>query len=115
MPTSYPIDLYRGDSWARDVRFWTDDAATLPADLTGVVAAAQIRDAVDGDYVIELDAIVELPNIVHLQLPAANWSTEPGPTSGVWDLQLHNATTGNVWTPLAGPVRITGDVTPAPA
>ena len=114
MPESYPIELYRGDSWSRDVVFWNDPEKTDPTDLTGVVATAQVRDAIDGGLVVDLVCTVE-GNTVHVLLPFDAWGTEQGSSSGVWDLQMYNATAGTVWTPLAGPVRITGDVTPAPA
>jgi hypothetical protein len=110
-PADLPLDIYRGDSQRLRVKLFT--AATPPApppplDLTGVVAKAEIRDRPAGTTIIALTCTITLPNIIDLQLTAAD--SHKLPVAGVWDLQLTFAG-GEVKTPLAGQVRVTPDVT----
>lgn len=105
---SYPLALYRGDSFDRIFRFWLDADKTQPADLTGVSVAASIR-ASGGTIPLACEVIP--PNEIAVSLAAGAWG---GLTSGSgsWDLQFTYAD-GRVFTPIAGPVAIVGDVTGA--
>jgi len=100
-----PLRLYRGDSYAWSVRAWTDDDHTDPADLAGVTPRAMIRGSAGA---IELACTLTLPNVIDVELGASAWSAIGG--SARWDLQLTYAD-GRVFTLLAGPVTIAGDVT----
>jgi hypothetical protein len=108
MPGTYDLALYRGDSYGWRVRLWEDAAATIPADLTGVTVEAEIRDRSAGTFVVALDTVVTLPNIVDLAITPDMYATCPA--KGVWDLQLTYAD-GTVRTVLKGAVAVTGDVT----
>ena len=105
-PGTLPLRLYRGDSYAWTVRSWTDEGHTLPADLTGVTAAASIAGT---SGVIVLDCAVTLPNIIDVTLDAGSWDGVRSPSR--WDLQLTYAD-GRVFTLLAGDVTVQDDVTP---
>jgi len=105
-PGDLPLSLYRGDSYAFAVRVWSDEAHTIPGDLAGATAAAELRQ---GAEVITLDCTVVEPNTVDVVLAADAWGTV-GPGTGRWDLQLTYAD-GRVFTVLAGAVTIAGDVT----
>jgi len=110
MPGKCPLTLYRGDSYSWSFMLWTDADKTLPADLTGVTAKAQIRDKPGGTKeIITLACEVVMPNTVAMILDAAS-SARLATTPGVWDLQL-TYDTGEVATVLAGPVTVTADVT----
>ena len=105
-PAILPLDVYRGDSSKLRLQFWDD--GNNPVDLTGVTAKSQIRDRPAGTIIIDLDCVITLPNIVDVTLTAAN--SQQLPPGGVWDLQLTYAS-GDVRTPIAGPVTVTPDVT----
>jgi hypothetical protein len=114
LPASKPLDLYRGDTFPFAARLWADAAMTVPVDLSSVVPRAQLRtlyalpELVDS-LILEIACVVELPNIVHMVINAADWPATVCDDAR-WDLQLTDAG-GTVRTVLAGPVRITGDVT----
>lgn len=107
-PGSFPLALYRGDSYRWSFLLWTDTAKTIAADLVGVVAKAQIRDKPAGATVINMTCAIVQPNTVTMTLDAA--SSQTLPLVGVWDLQLTYAE-GDVATVLAGGVTVTPDVT----
>jgi hypothetical protein len=111
-PGSLPLTLYRGDSYVWGFVLWADAAKTQPADLTGVVAKAQIRDKPAGQNVTNLICEVVPPNTISMTLTSTACQTLP--LSGVWDLQL-TYTTGDVATVLAGKVAVTPDVTDSAA
>jgi hypothetical protein len=116
--------LYRGDTYSWSFRLWDDEDQTVPHDLTGATAAAQIRNKPAGDLVIDLDCAVVTTgppgpvttNTVQVELPADRWTAAPGIGVGAWDLEI-TYPDGNVTTVLAGKVTVTLDVTnstPAP-
>jgi hypothetical protein len=105
-PGTLPLRLYRGDSYAWQVRLWSDDAYTVPVDLAGAMAAASIA-ATDG--VMDIVCTVTLPNVIDLNLAASEWNGVTNPTR--WDLQL-TWDDGRVYTLLAGGVTVQDDVTP---
>jgi hypothetical protein len=103
-PAILPLDLYRGDDFSLQVRMWTDAAHSIPADLTDVSARGEIRQ---GETVVILNVSVELPNLINVSLPAADWTLAIG--AAHWDLQLVDADS-KVRTILAGAVSIDGDI-----
>lgn len=109
MPTTVPLNIYRGDDHAWTLTLYTDAAQTVPDNLTGATAKAEIRAVSGGTVLAPLTCAVTLPNIVAVTLPAA--ATVPLPAGRLkWDLQL-------TWpdnsrrTAVAGPVFVTADVT----
>jgi hypothetical protein len=111
-PGDFPLTLYRGDSYRWSFLLWTDTAKTQPADLTGVMPKAEVRDKPGGAKVVALDCAVVVPNTVTMSLDAA--SSALLPLAGVWDLQL-TYPNGDVATVLAGVVLVTPDVTDSAA
>jgi len=109
-PGNYALALYRGDSYTWQFVLWEDDAHTIESDLTGVVAAAQIRDKPGGAIVLSMTCDITLPNIIDLTLPAAAWSPSSPKGNAAWDLQL-TYDDDQVITILAGAAVITVDVT----
>jgi hypothetical protein len=109
LPGKYDLGLYRGDSYAWQIRLWEDDDQIDPVDLTGVVVAAEIRDKPAGATIVELDCVVTLPNIIAMSMTPAMYTGCPA--KGVWDLQLTTTATGAVRTVLRGAVAVTADVT----
>lgn len=105
-PASLPLDLYRGDSYA--LRLLFTDSNNNPIDFTGVLAKAQIRDRPAGTTIVPLTCVITLPNQIDVTLLATD--SQNLPPAGVWDLQLTYAS-GDVRTPIAGPVTVTADVT----
>ncbi len=107
MPGECPLDLYRGDTRRYQFKLWADAAKTVPADLTGVTAAAMIRDkATGGTFAVELACTITQPNII--DIPITTDATFPA--KGVWDLQL-TYPNSDIVTVLKGPVTVTADVT----
>ena len=90
-------------------KLWTDANKTQPADLTNVIAKAQIRDKSGGTKITDLDCSVQLPNIILLDLLTEQWLTMVS-SKGMWDMQL-TYPSGDVSTIVAGTVTVTSDVT----
>jgi len=103
-PAMMPLDLYRGDDYVMQVRLWSDIAHSIPIDLTGVTARAEIRQ---GTVVMVLDVTIALPNLIDIVLDSDDWTLSAG--SAHWDLQLIFAD-GMKYTMLAGAVAIGGDI-----
>jgi hypothetical protein len=108
LPGVFDLVLYRGDTYAWQFRIWSDAAQTVPVDLTGAVAKSEIRDKPAGTVILDLEAVITLPNSIELSLDAADWTTLPA--AGVWDLQL-TFPDGTVRTPVGGKVTTYPDVT----
>jgi hypothetical protein len=109
MPGSYPLKIYRGDSYHWQFKLWLDTDKTQPADLTSASAKAEIRDKAGGTRLFVLDCIITNPNIVDVKLTSD--LSETLPTASLkWDLQL-TYTDGQVNTIVAGPVTVTADIT----
>jgi hypothetical protein len=107
-PGTYPLALYRGDTYHWQFLLWEDAGKTVPYDLTGVTVKSEIRDRFGGSQIVSLTCVVTLPNSVDVDLDAAASATLP--LAGVWDLQL-TYPSAEVATVLAGPVNVTADVT----
>ena len=113
MPASYPLALYQGDTTSIAFAFSQDGA---PLDLRDAIAAAEVRARPGGDAILlvfDCSIPAAAPhNVVELRLPADAWAGYvAGNCEGAWDLQLTYPSDGTVWTPIAGPARITADVT----
>lgn len=108
-PGLYPLTLYHGDTYAWRFRCWEDEAKTIEADLTGVVAKAEIRERPGGTVLTELDCTVELPNIVMVRLGIYAWDGW-SKSKAAWDLQL-TWPSDDVVTIVAGPVVVESDIT----
>jgi hypothetical protein len=107
-PSTYALDLYRGDTYHWSFVLWDDTDKTVPHDLTGVVVKAEIRDRPGGSVVSPLALTVILPNTIDAAMDAAQSAQLPD--AGVWDLQL-TYPDNFVATVLAGDVTVTPDVT----
>ena len=105
IPGAYDLCLYRGDTTRWQFRVWLDEAKTLPADLTGATAHAQIRPGTSGPAT-DMVCTITPPNIVNMVLPAG---ASP-PIKGLWDLEVTYAS-GEVQTVVAGKVTTMADVT----
>ena len=108
-PGKYDLTLYRGDSYEWTFKLWEDEAKLVPVDLTGAVAAAEIREKSGGTQVMALTCAITAPNIVDVALPATLWAGVLL-AAGVWDLEV-TFVDGEVRTMVAGKVTVTGDVT----
>ena len=110
-PARYDLDVYRGDSEAWTFTLWSDAAATVPMDLTGYTARAEVRVKPDApDLAALLATSIELPNTVRVDLDAATSAGLPACRGAAWDLQL-SSDAGTVRTVVAGAVNVTADVT----
>jgi hypothetical protein len=107
-PAKHDLNLYRGDSYSWRFQLWADEAHTVPVNLDGATAAAEIRDETAGVKVVDLPCTIVLPNAVEFAMTPAMYETCPA--RGVWDLQI-TYSDGWVRTSVAGSVRVTGDVT----
>jgi hypothetical protein len=107
MPGTFPLAIYRGDTSTWTFVLWGDAAKTVPVDLRLYAVKAEIRDRPGGTIIVPLDLVVT-GNIIDATLtPTASRTV---PASGRWDLQLTDQT-GRIMTILAGPVKVTGDIT----
>ena len=106
MPAQFPLEIYRGDTARLSVKLW--DNLHEPVDLTGCLVKAEIRDRPGGTKIVPLTCTVVLPNVIGIVLDA--FDSEGLPPAGVWDMQI-TFPSGDVKTPLAGPVTVTPDVT----
>jgi hypothetical protein len=107
LPKAYDLELYRGDSFAAQITLWADPAKTEPADLTGAVAAAEIRKGHATTPAIALVCVIT-DNVIDVSLTAAD--SLDVPALGYWDLQI-TYLSGGVQTILRGDVHVTGDIT----
>ena len=61
---TYPLALYRGDTYRRQFTVWADAAQTTAVDLTDVLVAAEIRAGTGTTPVYALALTVTLPETV---------------------------------------------------
>lgn len=112
-PGIYDLGLYRGDTTRLKFNLWQDTAKTIPTDLTGATATAQIRDRPDSPTVtVTLTCTVTLPNTIDVVVPASSDTTIH--YRGTWDLQL-TYPSGDVQTVVTGAVTASPDTTRAVA
>jgi hypothetical protein len=105
---TYPLVLYRGDTYRRQFTVWADAAQTTAVDLTDVLVAAEIRAGTGTTPVYALALTVTLPNVIDLEISAAQSAQLPA--AATWDLQLTYPST-DVQTIVKGGVSVQGDVT----
>jgi len=88
-PGRYPLGpIYRGDTYVWRVVLWFDAMRAQPADLTGYVAKAEIRNAPgSGAFIQHINADIILPNTIDVMISTGASSNLPD-TTLVWDLQL---------------------------
>ena len=112
MPGTYPLALYRGDSYTWQFRLWRDTGKTQPVDLTGATAKAEVRYTPGGTDILTMECVITAPNIIDMYLPPTAWDDWPFQQTAkpMWDLQVTYGG-GSVITYLAGPVTLTADVT----
>jgi hypothetical protein len=104
------LNIYQGDDYTADVTVMEADGTT-PADLTGYTAQSEIRPVV-GDTAPAAAAQFTTTisgNIITIKLTHDDTKNLNKP-SYVWDLQIIDAT-GWITTILAGPVKVTLEVT----
>lgn len=109
MPQQMTLSVYRGDSYHWEFTLFTDAAHTLPYDLTGATAKAEIRPAPGGPVSATLTCVITQPNIIGVDLAATD-SAKLTIAAARWDLQLTWAG-GKVKTVVAGPVVVEADIT----
>lgn len=111
MPSQADLAIYQGDDYAGLVQVY-DGTSTIPANLTGYSARAQVRFGPADQYpqpaVLITTAVDGPAGTVSLAIPAAQTSTLVG--NYQWDLELIQPD-GNVQTVLAGKVVVTKEVT----
>lgn len=107
MPQQMSLAVYRGDCYHWTFTLWTDESGTVPYDLTGAVAAAEIRAKPGSPVIADLTCTVVQPNTVEVDLPSEASALLSG--KAVWDLQV--TMDGCVKTLVAGAVTVTADVT----
>jgi len=108
IPGTFALNIYRGDDHAWRFLLWVDAEKTTPVDLTGMTVEAEVRDRPGGAVIVAALVTVTLPNTVDVVLD--HDKTRTLPANGRWDLQVTDAG-GQVSTFLAGPVKVTGDIT----
>jgi hypothetical protein len=110
IPEEVYVEHYRGDSLGIVFRVWTDEAKTVPADLSQATVVSQLKvKPGDEQAAAEFDITTE-DNECTMQLSGATTQTLPETT--VWDCQvdwLSDATA--VQTVLRGKLVLTQDVT----
>lgn len=110
-PQAYDLSVYRGDTFRLQFRLWNDVAKTQPTDLTGVTAAAEVRDSSTttpvGTFTTGIAA-----NVVTVSATATQ--TRQLPDLAMWDLQLTWGS-GDIQTIVRGVVRAVGDITASSA
>jgi hypothetical protein len=109
MPQSVALNIYRGDSFDWKFTFWANTQKTIPYDLTGAVAEAQIRLKPNDTVLAALDCTITQPNTIDVALTHEICEYLPV-GAAVWDLQV-TYPTGGVKTLVAGAVKVTADVT----
>lgn len=110
LPATKNITIYQGDTFVFPFRVKTRSGInTVPVDLTGASAQAQIR-AKDGTILAEFAAEITDPLEGQVRLTLSNTQTAALTQKGIWDCQIIRAD-GTVKTYLAGQVSLAKEVT----
>jgi hypothetical protein len=109
LPTQYPLEIYKGDTFRMQISAWQDDAETIPLDLAGATARAEIRDKAGGKLLATMDVTLTTPNVIDMELHASV-TAALAPGKRAWDLEVTLAN-GDTRTVLAGPAQVVADVT----
>jgi hypothetical protein len=104
-----PLAIYQGDTYAWDFWLWEDSDATIPVDLTGVEAKAEIRLRSAAPILVNLPVKVTLPNEITATLSRDD-SLKLAQSNARWDMQL-TLPDKSVTTIMAGPVTVTRAIT----
>ena len=83
---TYPLRLYRGDSYRWRFMLWADPDRSVAVDLTGVVGRGGNPRGTGATPIYPIVVAVTLPNTIDLSLSAA--ASAQVPASAIWDLQL---------------------------
>jgi hypothetical protein len=113
-PQQLALSIYRGDSYKWSFTLFTDAAHTLPLDLTGATAKAEVRLKSGDPVLLTLACTITVPNKVDVSLTAAD-SKAITFTAAQWDLQITWTASGTVKTVVAGSVKIDADITDSSA
>jgi hypothetical protein len=108
MPIQFNLNCYRGDTHRWRFTLWADAAKTVPADLTGVTVAAQVRLTPNATTILTPLDLTVAANVIDVEL--ASSASQLLPASAAWDLQLVYPS-GDVRTIVAGAVSARADVT----
>lgn len=107
LPTKYDFQIYRGDYFTKEFRFYDldSDGNKIPLDFTNAIVKSQCRDSTDikSKLIFEFTVGVFENVITITLLPNQTQLIEPG--SYVYDLQINDNTK------LFGKIKIVGDVT----
>jgi hypothetical protein len=108
--------LYRGDSYQWQFNLWQDAGKTIPVDLTGATASAQIRESPNGTKISNLTCTTitlsgqTKPSAITMVLDTA--TSQAVVPSGVWDIHILQG--GWQTTICSGTVTTTDNVTHTP-
>jgi hypothetical protein len=113
-PATLNLEFYQGDTFSRSFRLWTDSAHTVPRNLAGYTAKAQLRlqAAPTADLLAEFTAQISgspTANTITISLSSAQTSGIVQ-TSGWYDVQIKDGS-NNVETLVRGKVTITPEIT----
>jgi hypothetical protein len=109
-PGKYDLNIYKGDSYKWRFTLWADADRTVPVDLTGATAAAEIRDRSGGTVIVALELTFPDPGINVIEAALSNVDSARCPAKALWDLQV-TFPEGDVQTMVAGSVVTTADIT----
>lgn len=107
VPAYFSLEFYRGDDFRKQFRLWADKKKTIPADLTGAEASADIRAAPMALPAASLECVIT-GNVIDVSLPGPD--TILVPKNGYWDLQITYAS-GEIRTVVAGGVSVRPGIT----
>lgn len=111
MPYNDSVTHVRGDTFARTYTMTYTEGGAV--DLTGWTVTSQLRATPDGDVLQTFTVTVADPpdsGIFTLALTGVQAAALPLGTV-VFDVQLVNGSTGEVWTPISGKLTVVADVT----
>lgn len=111
MAAKHDMSPYRGDTLSRGFDFWEDPEKTIPSDLTGITAAAEIRNMTNGKQIFPFECTVAPSGFANRVIIYMDGSVTGSLVKlGYWDLQL-TYPDGRIWTAVAGKVTVIDDIT----
>lgn len=102
------IDIYKGQDLVLDIRWWGDEAKTIPIPISAVASQARV----DGVLVLDIGAhcTIDEDGVVHLELLKADTEELPPLAFAKWDMELTARDSGET-KKIAGRLRIHQEVT----